>query len=125
MLSSDIDNNEFMINVPNEVKELFEQERISSLFKCVTGISTGNDKEYIRKEKEEGFSVPFYKNPGSNKFYCKENGFIIDEFLTEKNKVKSFMVRNTSLIFKEGITCSSMGVEFSACYLPKDLEGYW
>ena len=120
VLSSDIDNNELMINVPKDIKVLFKHKRISDLFKCVTGISTGNDKKYIRKEEEDGFSIPFYKNPGSNKFYCKNNGFIADNFLEEKDKVKSFMVRNTSLIFKEGITCSSMGVEFSACYLPKN-----
>lgn len=118
-LTSDNDSNEFLIGVPDDIKATFINNRIGELFPCITGISTGNDKKYLRKDKQKGFTVPFYKNPGSRKFFCKEDGYLIDHFLQEKEKVKNFMVRNTSLIFKPGITCSSMGVEFSACYLPE------
>ncbi|MBS9921626.1 N-6 DNA methylase [Vibrio alginolyticus] len=118
ILSNSIDNDEFLIGVPSDIKNIFNEKRISERFDCVTGISTGNDKKYIRSVPEEGFTVPFYKNPGSKKFYCKESGYIIDHFIEENNNVKNFMVRNIPLVFKPGITCSSMGVEFSACYLP-------
>ena len=118
ILSNPIDNNELLIGVPSDIKHMFNEKRISERFDCVTGISTGNDKKYIRNEPEEGFTIPFYKNPGSKKFYCKENGYIIDHFIDENKNVKNFMVRNIPLVFKPGITCSSMGVEFSACYLP-------
>jgi len=120
-LTSDNDNSEFLIGVPDDIKATFLNNRIGEVFRCVTGISTGNDKKYLRKVSQEGFTVPFYKNPGSRKFFCREDGYLIDHFLEENEKVKNFMVRNTTLIFKPGITCSSMGVEFSACYLPENV----
>lgn len=118
LLNDKIDNHEFLIGVPDAIKTLFSCERIGQKFKCVTGISTGNDKKYISKEIKDGFSVPFYKNPGSKKFFCNPDGYLIDSFLEENKNVKNFMVRNIPLLFMPGITCSSMGVEFSACYLP-------
>lgn len=121
ILTSDNDNSEFLIGVPDDIKATFLNNRIGEIFRCVTGISTGNDKKYLRKDRQKGFTVPFYKNPGSRKFFCREDGYLIDHFLEENDKVKNFMVRNTSLIFKPGITCSSMGVEFSACYLPENV----
>ena len=37
---------------------------------------------------------------------------------TPGRQYKDFMTRNAQHYFKEGITCSSMGVEFSASYMP-------
>jgi len=34
--------------------------------------------------------------------------------------VKDFQVRNKKFVFQEGITCSSMGISFGACYLPEN-----
>jgi len=121
LLSDQIDNQEFLIGVPEEVKLLFSCERIGQKYRCITGISTGDDKNYISKEIRKGYTVPFYKNPGSKKFFCNPNAYIVDNFLEENKNVKSFMVRNIPLLFKPGITCSSMGVEFSACYLPPNV----
>ena len=121
LLNDQIDNNEFLIGVPDEVKRLFAFERIGQKYRCITGISTGDDKKYISKKISKGYTVPFYKNPGSKKFYCEPDGYIIDNFLEENKSVKNFMVRNIPLLFKPGITCSSMGVEFSACYLPPNV----
>lgn len=118
LLNGDVDNQEFLIGVPNEIKALFNYERIGQKYNCVTGISTGNDSKYISSDPKAGFTVPFYKNPGSRKFHCEPDGYLIDHFLTENKKITNFMVRNIPLLFKSGITCSSMGVEFSACYLP-------
>ncbi len=111
---------EFVIDMPIEIKNLFENKRISDLFKCLTGISTGNDSKYISKTKKNGFEIPFYKNPGNKKFYCENNGFIANNYLEIDKKIKNFMVRNKSYMLKEGITCSSMGLTFGACYLPKN-----
>ncbi len=121
LLDSDRDNLEFTIDVPETVKCLFRFNRVGEIFRCVTGISTGNDKKYLSEKRRNGFMVPFYKNPGSRKFYCKEDAYIIDHFLEESRTVETFMVRNVDLLFKPGITCSSMGVEFSACYLPPNV----
>ncbi|MBU2571399.1 MAG: N-6 DNA methylase [Gammaproteobacteria bacterium] len=118
LLNNQIDNHEFLIGVPGVIKQLFSCSRVGEKFKCITGISTGNDKKYLSKEITDQHSVPFYKNPGSKKFYCEPDGYLIDDFLEVNKVVKNFMVRNVPLLFKEGITCSSMGVEFSACYLP-------
>jgi hypothetical protein len=121
LLSAEIDNQEFLIGVPDDIKLMFLNERIGQRYKCITGISTGNDKKYISQTRKESYSIPFYKNPGSQKYFCNPDGFLIDHFLQESKKVKNFMVRNIQLLFKPGITCSSMGVEFSACYLPPNV----
>lgn len=118
ILDYEVDNKELIIGVPNEIKKLFKNKRLGEFYKCITGISTGNDAKYISHKKINGFTVPFYKNPASRKFYCEPDGFLIDNFLDEAKIVNNFMVRNITLLFKSGITCSSMGVEFSACYLP-------
>lgn len=118
LLTHSSDNNEFVIGCPLELKKMFDLPRLGNLFRCITGISTGDDKKYISSEKLEGFSIPFYKNPGSRRFYCQPDGFLTDNFLDVGEKVKNFMIRNKPFLKKEGITCSSMGVSFGACYLP-------
>jgi len=118
LLTHSSDNNEFVIGCPLELKRLFDLPRLGDLFRCITGISTGDDKKYISSVEREGFSTPFYKNPGSRRFFCEPDGFLTDNFLAVGDKVKNFMVRNKAFLKKEGITCSSMGVSFGACYLP-------
>ena len=95
-------------------------ERISNEFKCVTGISTGNDKKYLSTEKIEPYIIPYYKNPGNNRFYTNNYIYIHKNFLEIQKDIKNFMVRNKELLFLPGITCSSVGVNFTAAKLPKD-----
>jgi hypothetical protein len=111
---------EFVIDVPSKIQELFSSPRIGQLFRCITGISTGEDAKFISKVKKPGFEIPFYKNPGSRKFFCEPDGFMINDYLSQDKKVKNFMVRNKGFMLREGITCSSMGLPFSACYLPEN-----
>jgi hypothetical protein len=116
---SDKDNFEFLLDVPEEIKNLFvDLPRLSEKFNCITGISTGNDKKYLSNTKKPGFSVPFYKNPGTRKFFTLPDAYLCDNFIDIGKQVRNFIVRNTSFLYQSGITCSSMGVEFSACYLP-------
>ncbi len=110
---------EFVIDIPNEVQSLFAYPRIGELYKCITGISTGADTKYLSKDLKAGFEVPFYKNPGSRKFFCEADAFLTNDYLIYDKEIKNFMVRNKGFMLKEGITCSSMGLPFSACYLPK------
>lgn len=112
--------NQFIIDIDKDILSLFQNPRIGEVFDCITGISTGNDKKYLSKEKKQGFEIPFYKNPGSKKFVTTEDAFLIDHFMDESLIVKDFMVRNKKFVFNEGITCSSMGLPFSACYLPEN-----
>jgi hypothetical protein len=113
------DSFEFVVDIPAEIKDLFNCPKVGEKYKCVTGISTGADNKYISKEKKEGFEVPFYKNPGSRKFYSPPDGYLTNDYLKLDKEIDNFMVRNKSLLLREGITCSSMGLPFSACYLPK------
>lgn len=111
--------NQILIDVNREIVKLFHKyPSLGDLYKCVTCISTGNDSHYLSIEKKEGYNIPFYKNPASRKFVSKEDAFLINNYLEAHNSDKNFMVRNRSLLFNEGIACSSMGLPFSAVYLP-------
>lgn len=120
VLSPKKPSNQFIIDVEPEILTLFNHKKIGELFDCITGISTGNDTKYLSKEKKPGFDVPFYKNPGTRKFRTEPDAYLISNFIEESEKVKDFMVRNKSFVYKEGITCSSMGLPFGACYLPSN-----
>lgn len=112
--------NQFIIGVPKTILKLFDNPKLGEIFNCITGISTGNDKKYLSKTKKFGFTVPFYKNPGKRKFYTEPDAYLVDDFWEVEKKAKDFLIRNRKFIFKEGITCSSMGLPFSACYLPEN-----
>lgn len=112
---------QLLIDVDPTVIKLFEcYPPLGTIYKCVTCISTGNDNKYLSEYCKKGFSIPFYKNPASKKFIAKEDCYLIDDFLSVKNSDKNFMVRNISLLGNEGIACSSMGLPFSAVYLPNN-----
>lgn len=120
ILTGSKDNNEFMIECPLDIRKLFANERLGERFTCVTGISTGNDRLYISKEKTDVYSVPFYKNPGTNRFYTNNFLYLHRDFLTFDQEVSNFNVRNKALLYEPGISCSSMGVQFTACRLPEN-----
>ena len=120
-LGKDKSVNQFIIDIEPDIVSLFKANKpLGDIFKCVTCISTGNDEKYLSKEKKEGFSVPFYKNPAKRKFKTEPDAFIIDDYMEESLKVKDFMVHNKGFLRDEGIACSSMGLPFSAAYKPKD-----
>jgi hypothetical protein len=120
-LGKDKSVDQFIIDIEPDIVSLFKANKpLGDIFKCVTCISTGNDEKYLSKEKKEGFSVPFYKNPAKRKFKTEPDAFIIDDYMEESLKVKDFMVRNKGFLRDEGIACSSMGLPFSAAYKPKD-----
>lgn len=114
-----MDNSEFIIECPEKVKSLFTLNRLGEQFKCITGISTGNDKLYLSKEMNDPYTVPFYKNPGKDKYYTNKIMYINKDFINISKSIPNFIVRNKELLYKSGIICSSMGVQFTACKLPK------
>lgn len=114
-------NNQIIVGVPKDVVDLFnDYPSIGDLYKCITSISTGNDSKYLSRVPLKGFSIPFYKNPASRKFKGYPDAYLIDSYMEESLCVKDFMVRNKSYLDKEGIACSSMGLPFSAVYLPPE-----
>jgi len=120
LLDSKDDGNEFVIGCPSEIRQLFSCRRIGSEFKCVTGISTGDDKRFLSKVPTPDHLVPFYKNPAGRRFFCPPDAFLPTNFLEIEKQEKTFMVRNKSLLMRSGVTCSSMGVAFGACRLPEN-----
>jgi hypothetical protein len=119
ILHGEKDNLEFIIDCPDDIKGLFSEERLGEKFDCVTGISTGKDELYLSREKVDPFTISFYKNPAKNRFYAGNPLFLHKDFLRFSEEIDNFMVRNKHLLFKPGITCSSMGVEFTASRLPE------
>lgn len=113
--------NQILIDVDEEIVNLFhDHSLLGDVFKCVTCISTGNDAVYLSKAKKAGYTVPFYKNPASHKFVGSEDAYLTDDYINIPKSDKNFMVRNKELLHHAGIACSSMGLPFSAVYLPKD-----
>ncbi|MPM14997.1 hypothetical protein SDC9_61362 [bioreactor metagenome] len=46
--------------------------------------------------------------------------YIHKDFINISKEVSNFIVRNKELLYKPGVICSSMGVQFTACKLPKN-----
>lgn len=120
ILKDEKDYAEWIIDCPVEVKKLFQYDRLGDQFNCVTGISTGKDSLYLSKEKRAPFTIPFYKNPGSHRFYAPVQLYLHEDFLEYDRLIPTFNVRNKQLLYQSGITCSSMGVAFTASRLPKN-----
>lgn len=114
------DNSEFIIECPDDIRRLFNGKRLGDFYKCITGISTGNDKVYLSRDKKDPYTIPFYKNPGKDKFYTNKNIYLHKNFLKFDKEIKNFIVRNKDFLYEPGIICSSMGVDFTACKFPKN-----
>lgn len=113
------DRGEICIGIPDDIKKLFDGPRVGDSFSCITGVSTGNDAKYLSRHRVDGFTVPFFKNPGKQKYFAQPNAYLIDNFIEETQLSPTFKVRNQGRISQAGICCSSMGVDFSACYKPQ------
>ncbi len=119
VLSGGSDQKELVVGCPETVMRLFSMPRLGDYYPCVTGISTGCDARFVSSEPQQGFSVPFYKNPGSRRFFSPPDGYLPNDFLELSEQIPNFTVRNKRHLFSEGIACSSMGVAFGACYRPE------
>ena len=117
-LSSPKDRGEFVVEVPQAIRSLFNAPRLGELFPCKTGISTGNDKIYLSPTQRKGFTIPFYKNPGNRRFFACPDAYLRDDYQDVAINRQNFIIRNKPYIGLPGITCSSMGVTFGAAILP-------
>ncbi|MFQ3545275.1 N-6 DNA methylase [Halobacillus rhizosphaerae] len=122
----DLPNRNFAINVPQEILTHFHKEytMLDSVVQGGTGISTGNDGHYLIKPDERtedrNVWIPFYKNGGNkDAWYYSPKFYIHKDWPVYAEHSHTFVLRNKSFFYKEGITCSSMGINFSAAYLPK------
>lgn len=112
------DHGELVLGLPAELRALFDGPRLGERYPTITGISTGDDRRFLRLRPATGHSVPFYKNPGRRKFFCEPDAYLPDDFLRLAAEVPAFQVRNRALLGQEGLVCSSMGVPFGACLRP-------
>lgn len=118
-------NQTFLIGVPKKIRELYlnPPRRLGDIVEGGTGISTGNDKRFLKRSvdvKGDLSWVPYYKNGARHPYwYVPEYSIERNYEINNKNN-KTYMIRNEKFFFKEGITCSSVGVRFSAAYLPPD-----
>lgn len=125
-----MDNNNFFVNVPTRIIHLITESRLrlADVVRGGTGISTGDDARFLKNvnkargdfqfdETEEW--IPFYKNGGAKDAWFYQTPYRIQrDWRTNKSQSRDFLARNTDCYFNEGITCSSMGIAFSAAYLP-------
>ena len=117
-LSSPKDRGEFVVEVPQAVRALFNAPRLGERFPCLTGISTGNDRAHLSPIRTKGFTVPFYKNPGKRRFFTHPDAYLRDDYGKVAEHRANFIIRNRQYIGLPGIACSSMGVSFGAAILP-------
>jgi len=120
VLDAAADRMEIVVGLPRDVRAFFSEPRLGQRYRCFTGISTGNDREYLRAEPAPGHGVPFYKNPGRQRFYCPPDAYLPDDYERIAEQVPNFMVRNRRWLRREGLVCSSMGVPFGACHRPAE-----
>jgi hypothetical protein len=118
VLDGPADNAEIVVGCPADVRALFDGPRLGERFRTATGISTGNDRRFVRAAPAPGHDVPFYKNPGSRRFRQAPDGYLPRNFVALAARHATFLVRNRDLLGQPGIACSSMGVRFAAAALP-------
>lgn len=112
----------FVVGMPEKIFSLLTSSK--KTFKDVslggTGISTGDDQRFLRKSSEvEGSGwVPFYKSGRRTPYYYTSEFSIHKDIDKSAAESDDFLIRNRTFLFKEGITCSSIGRHFSVSYMP-------
>jgi len=112
----------FFVGIPIPIVRLVQksQVRFGQVADGATGISTGNDRKYLRHWEEikaDPSWVPFYKS-GRRRPYFYRTKYYIERDYQKNEGDPNFIVRNRKYFFREGITCSSVGRRFSASYMP-------
>lgn len=121
----DYPNSQILIGVSKEIRNLYLNSKIQlgDIAEGGTGISTGNDKIYLKKtsdiKKNKSQWVSYYKNAARAKFFYKPVFSIEKNYKKYHKKISNYLIRNEKFFFKEGISCSSVGIRFSASYMPK------
>ncbi|MFX0171737.1 MAG: Eco57I restriction-modification methylase domain-containing protein [Candidatus Hodarchaeota archaeon] len=114
----------FFVGIPRSIIKFIQNSNIKfgDFAKGGTGISTGDDKKYLRQAREvknDPKWVGFYKSGQRTPYYYQTPFYIEKDYQKNaSNDPKNFLVRNKQFFFKEGITCSSVGRKFSAAYMP-------
>ena len=118
-------NNQILIGISKNLRDLYinSKMRLGDIAEGGTGISTGNDKKFLKVFNEVANKkewVPYYKNAARKKYFYKPKFFIEKKYKEYVKKFDNYLIRNEKFFFKEGISCSSVGIRFSASYMPKN-----
>ena len=113
----------FFVNLPQKILDLITETKtkLDEYLGGGTGISTGNDGKFLKPTSEVKNNpkwVGYYKNGIRGAYHYEPTMFIEKDYKKHAEKVSNFMLRNEQFFFKEGITCSSVGVNFSDSYMP-------
>jgi adenine-specific DNA-methyltransferase len=113
----------FLIGLPEQIRRLhLEAEvRLGDIALGGTGISTGNDRRFLRRREEvagDAAWVPYYKNGARRAYWYEPEYYIERDYQAYGRQIGNYLVRNRRFFFREGISCSSVGVRFSAAYMP-------
>ena len=117
-------NTAFLIGLPSSIRNLYisAEKRLGDVVDGGTGISTGNDKKFLRRKPDIVGNpdwIPYYKNGARQAYYYEPEYFIEKDYKKYSSTIKNYLIRNEKYFFKEGISCSSVGVRFSASYMPE------
>ncbi len=118
-------NSQILIGISKQIRDLYlnSKIRLSDIASGGTGISTGHDKTYLKKTSEiyknKSKWVPYYKNAAREKYFYTPVFSIEKDYKKYYKKISNYLIRNEKFFFKEGISCSSVGIRFSASYMPK------
>ena len=117
-------NYQILIGISKSLRNLYLNSKIKlgDIASGGTGISTGNDRKFLRKTtiaKNDRNWVPYFKNASRQKYYYRPTFSIEKNYKKYYKKISNYLIRNEKFFFKEGISCSSVGVRFSAAYMPE------
>lgn len=116
-------NASFLIGLPEEIRSIYlnADKRLGDVVEGGTGISTGNDKQFLQRKinvNKDPNWVPYYKNGARQAYWYEPEYYIEKDYKKHSTLVSNYLIRNEKFFFREGISCSSVGVRFSSAYMP-------
>ncbi|MDC0215675.1 BREX-1 system adenine-specific DNA-methyltransferase PglX [Candidatus Pelagibacter sp.] len=118
-------NSQIIIGVSKKLRHIYINSKIKlgDIASGGTGISTGNDKKFLKKTsdvKKNKNWVPYYKNAARMKYFYNPIYSIEKNYKKNYKNISNYLIRNEKFFYKEGISCSSVGIRFSASYMPSN-----
>src|SRR3989344_4191864 len=116
-------NTAFLAGLPTQIRNLYldTDKRLGDVVEGGTGISTGNDKKFLKRKADVQDKlkwVPYYKNGARQAYWYEPEYYIEKDYKKHSSTVSNYLIRNEKFFFREGISCSSVGVRFSSAYMP-------
>ncbi|MDP3725813.1 MAG: N-6 DNA methylase [bacterium] len=116
-------NTAFLAGLPTQIRNLYldTDKRLGDIVEGGTGISTGNDKKFLKRKadvQDKSKWVPYYKNGARQAYWYEPEYYIEKDYKKHSSTVSNYLIRNEKFFFREGISCSSVGIRFSSAYMP-------